>query len=170
MERENMRTSYCIRLGLMILCSTISFNLHAQEGVVQDSVVARAICAHVEYCTNTDAAISSAIESGFPIIYPTLAVNGVVISDKKDIDLIRNSLILGSGYVAKKVGPYKIKRVKRYSSEKAERMGIHDVSKHGVVVLYLIKDDLFDIDHLETWLHSMYLSNPSFKTEKYHLY
>lgn len=64
MERESMRIPYCIRLGLIILCSTISFNLHAQEGVDQDSVVVRAISAHVECCTNTDAAISSAIESG----------------------------------------------------------------------------------------------------------
>ena len=149
-----------IKFGLVFLLGAISLNLHAQESTDLDSVVVvRAIDVYLEYCTSTDSAIEHAIEIGFPIQRPSLAINRVVINDEKEIDIIRNCF---NGIW---LGPYRISKKKRYSSAKAEDMGFYGVSKDGLVVISLKRNEIFDINCLESWLKDMIKNNPQYLKE-----
>jgi len=152
-----------IKFGLVFLLGAISLNLHAQESTDLDSVVVvRAIDVYLEYCTSTDSAIEHAIEIGFPIQRPSLAINRVVINDEKEIDIIRNCF---NGIW---LGPYRISKKKRYSSAKAEDMGFYGVSKDGLVVISLKRNEIFDINCLESWLKDMIKNNPQYLKETIH--
>jgi hypothetical protein len=143
-----------IKFGLVFLLGAISLNLHAQESTDLDSVVVRAIDVYLEYCTSTDSAIEHAIEIGVPINRPSLAINRVVIIDEKEIDIIRNC------FHGRWLGPYRISKKKRYSSAKAEKMGFYGVSRDGLVAISLKRNEIFDINCLESWLKDMIKNNP----------
>ena len=156
-----------IKLVFAFLLSIISLNLYAQEGADMDSkVVIKTIDVVVVYCMSTDSAIASAIEHGIPIVYPTLAINGVVISDENEIDIIRNCF--HSSVDGQKLGPYRVRQIKRYSSLEAERKGFHNVSKYGIVRILLKRNEIFDIQSLENWLQDMIEKNPNYLKETMH--
>ena len=151
-----------IKFGLVLLFGTISLILHAQESTDLDSVVVRTIDVYIEYCTSTNSAIEHAIEIGISIARPSLAINRVVIIDEKEIDIIRNC------FHGRWLGPYRISKKKRYSAVKAEKMGFYGVSRDGLVAISLKRNEIFDINCLESWLKDMIKNNPQYLKESIH--
>lgn len=163
------------KLVLIFLLGILSLNICAQESPAQDSTltIKQIICGDVVYCTGTDSAIAAARENKYSIIYPSLAINGVVINDDKEIDIIRNSLFIGHrGFrlVNTKLGPYVIKKEMHYSSAEAKKRNFQNVSEDGLVAFSLKRNAIFDIHILEKWLQDMIETNPNFKEEKFHIY
>jgi len=69
----------------------------------------------------------------YPIIFPLLMVNDVPINDEKMIDCFRNHF-----------DRTKITKMKRISKEEAERKGISNVPKDGVLFVTVKKGYYFD--------------------------
>jgi hypothetical protein len=72
-------------------------------------------------------------ENKYPIIYPLLIVNDVPIRDGKKVDYFRNHF-----------DRTKIRRMKSISKAEAERKGISNVPKDGVLFVTLKRGYYFD--------------------------
>lgn len=120
----------------------------------KDSIVVKNVDVYVEYCLSNDATIEFAIKNNIPIHYPILIINDEIISDENDIDIIRNTVThtrkLCGITVCNRLGPYRIKRIMRYSSSQAEKKGI--IAQDGVVAISLQSNTILDVIVLKTWL------------------
>jgi len=72
-------------------------------------------------------------ETKYPIIYPLLVLNNLQIKDEKMINCFRN-------HFNRKM----IKKIKRISQKEAEKKGILNVPKDGVLFVTTKKDYYFD--------------------------
>ena len=115
------------KLVLLLVIMFLFFpHINAQnEPKNKDSIVVKNVDVYVEYCLSNDATIEFAIKNNIPIHYPILIINDEIISDENDIDIIRNTVThtrkLCGITVCNRLGPYRIKRIMRYSSSQAEK-------------------------------------------------
>jgi len=72
-------------------------------------------------------------KSRYPVIYPLLVINNLQIKDGKMINCFRNNF-----------DRTKINRIKLLSKEKAEKMGMQNVPKDGVLFITIKKGYYFD--------------------------
>ena len=77
---------------------------------------------------------SSLKNSNYSIIYPLLVVNNVIISDTEALNCFRNHF-----------DRTKIAKIKRFSAEKAQRKGILNAPKDGVLFVTTKKGYYFDL-------------------------
>ena len=144
------------KLVLLLVIMFLFFpHINAQnEPKNKDSIVVKNVDVYVEYCLSNDATIEFAIKNNIPIHYPILIINDEIISDENDIDIIRNTVThtrkLCGITVCNRLGPYRIKRIKRYSSSQAEKKGI--IAQDGVVAISLQPNTILDVIVLKTWL------------------
>ena len=115
------------KLVLLLVIMFLFFpHINAQnEPKNKDSIVVKNVDVYVEYCLSNDATIEFAIKNNIPIHYPILIINDEIMSDENDIDIIRNTVThtrkLCGITVCNRLGPYRIKRIMRYSSSQAEK-------------------------------------------------
>ena len=133
-----------------------------EEKEERDSTVLIINDAQLNYLFNSDSVIQASIENRWPVIYPSLAVNGVVISDRNEIELIRKCLhITGVRLkfdferlwryeVVYQLGPYKVRKHKYVDAYIAEKRGFRNVSKDGLNIICLKRKEIFDISVLES--------------------
>lgn len=144
------------KLVLLLVIMFLFFpHIDAQnEPKNKDSIVVKNVDVYVEYCLSNDATIEFAIKNNIPIHYPILIINDEIISDENDIDIIRNTVThtrkLCGITVCNRLGPYRIKRIMRYSSSQAEKKGI--IAQDGVVAISLQPNTILDVIVLKTWL------------------
>ena len=58
--------------------------------------------------------------------------------------------------------------LKSSGNEKAEKMGFYGVSRDGLVAITLKRNEIFDINCLESWLKDMIKNNPEYLKESIH--
>lgn len=144
------------KLVLLLVIMFLFFpHINAQnEPNNKDSKVVKNVDVYVEYCLSNDATIEFAIKNSIPIHYPILIINDEIISDENDIDIIRNTVTytrkLCGITVSNRLGPYRIKRIMRYSSSQAKKKGI--IAQDGVVAISLQQNTILDVRVLKTWL------------------
>ena len=144
------------KLVLLLVIMFLFFpHINAQnEPNNKDSIVVKNVDVYVEYCLSNDATIEYAIKNSIPIHYPILIINDEIISDENDIDIIRNTVTytrkLCGTPVSNRLGPYRIKRIRRYSSSQAKNKGI--IAQDGVVAISLQQNTILDVKVLKTWL------------------
>lgn len=123
---------------IALFFSTLSL-LNAKITVTeQDTVVVKAIDVYIDYCISNDSKIAWAEERNIPIVYTTLIINGITIRDSDMIDLIRRNID------GKRLGPYHIKRIKRYTQSQLQKKGLQSIPQYGGVELVLRRGEVFD--------------------------
>ena len=119
--------------------------LYAQDN--HEQITVWTSCVYMDYCTSSDSALQYAKEQGISIMYPLLVVNGVIVQNDEDINIIRKSI---HGH-KRMLGPYHIAKYKRYTQKQASRFQIKDVPKDGLLMIYLKRNEILDFANLENW-------------------
>ena len=118
---------------LCFICSVAHISCKAQtnsQNASADSVVV-STCPVYIYPLTSDKNIEKIRHCGF--IYPLLILNGVIIREEAKINCFRNHFEFVN-----------IKGTKRISKEEAEKIGISNVPKDGVLFVTTKKDYIFD--------------------------
>ena len=122
-----------------IICQNNDKSQSKSQVISSDSVVVWAINGHVRcfYPLTSDRRIEELKrtigEDSYSVIYPLLILNDVIIREEEKVNCFRNRFELVN-----------IKRTKRISKEEAERKGILNVPKDGVLFVTTKKGYYFD--------------------------
>jgi hypothetical protein len=100
-----------------------------------DSIVVLTFDAYFIYPLTSDRSIEKFKKRGIycSFIYPLLILNGIIIRDEEKVNCFRNHF-----------DRTKIKKIKSLSKEKAEKKGISNVPKDGVLFVTMKKGYYFD--------------------------
>ena len=114
----------------------------------EDALCGRLIDYYYIYYFASDKKIEDAKKNNIYIAYPTLIINNCVIREEQILEKVRRSFkILIDDPIYRydwRIGNYHIKRIKFYTPEQAKRKGIENISKDGVCIIELWRNEIFD--------------------------
>ena len=114
---------------LLLMCFALS--IMGQENKENDTALQGRTGGFIVFPLNNDSSLKN---SNYSIIYPLLVVNNVIISDTEALNCFRNHF-----------DRTKIAKIKQISAEKAQKKGILNAPKDGVLFVTTKKGYYFDL-------------------------
>jgi hypothetical protein len=118
-----------------VICQNNDKSQANSQHASADSIVVSTFDAFFIYPLTSDRSIEEykKVKIYCSFVYPLLILNGIIIREEEKVNCFRNSIEFVN-----------IKRTKRISKEKAEKMGIPNVPKDGVLFVTMKKGYYFD--------------------------